>query len=103
MYHNKECFQKVINMTKQFQKYVFVHSQMYDSSNNHEYVHQDKKVKVNSDSKQNIGNIDFFQHNDFNHCHSSVQADNQLLPIFESILLNQQTKFNNRIKKHHQN
>ena len=54
-----------------------------------EYVHQDKKVKVNSDSIQNEENIDFFKRNDFNDCHSSVQADNQLSPIFESILLNQ--------------
>ena len=47
-----------------------------------------KKFKVNSDSKQNVGNIDFFKHNDFD-SHSSVQADNQFSPIFESIFLNQ--------------
>ena len=78
MYHNKECFQELTNMTKQFHKYALVHSQMHNSSSNQEYVHQDKTVKVNSDSKQNVGNIDFFQHNDFNDCHSSIQADNQL-------------------------
>ena len=71
---------------------------MYNSSCNQEYVHQDKKVKVNCDYKQNVGNIDFFQHNNFNDCHSSVQADNQLSPIFQLILLNQQTEINNRIK-----
>ena len=60
MYHSKECFQKLTNMTTQFHKYALVHSQMYNSSNNEEYVHQDKKVKVNSASKQNMGNIDFF-------------------------------------------
>ena len=51
MYHNKECFQKQTSMTKQFHKYVLVHSQMHNSSSNQEYEHQDKKVKVNSDSK----------------------------------------------------
>ena len=71
---------------------------MHNLSSNQKYVHQNKKVKVHSDSKQNMGNIDFFQHNDFNVCHSSVQADNQLSPIYESILLHQQTEFNNRIK-----
>ena len=60
MYHNKECFQKLTLMTKQFQKYALVHSQMYNSSNNQEYIHQDKKVKVNIDSKQNMGNINSF-------------------------------------------
>ena len=51
MYHNKECFQKMTNMTKQFHKYAVAHSQMYKSSCNQEYEHQDKKVKMNSDSK----------------------------------------------------
>ena len=51
---------------------------MHNSSCNQEYVHQDKKVKVNSDSKQNAGNIDFVQHNDFNDCRSNIQADNKL-------------------------
>ena len=93
MHHNKECFQKMTNMTKLFHKHILVHSQMHNSSCNQIYEHQDKKIKVNSDS------IDFFQqHNDFNDSHSSVQADNQVSPIFESILLNQQTEFNNRIK-----
>ena len=78
VYRNKECFQKLTNMTKQFQKHVLVHSQMHNSLSNQEYVHQDKKVKVYSDSKPNMGNFDFFQHNDFNDCHCSVQADNQL-------------------------
>ena len=72
MYYNKDCFQKLTNMTKQFHKYALVHSQMHNSSCNQEYVQQDKKVKVNSESKQNVGNIDFFQHNDFNDCHSSI-------------------------------
>ena len=63
-------------MTKQFHKYALVHSQMNSSSFNQENVYQDNKVKVNSDSEHNVGNIDFFQHNDFNDCHSSVQADN---------------------------
>ena len=97
MYHNNECFQNLTNMTKQFHKYALCHSQMHNSSCNQEYVHQDNKVKVNSDSKQNVG-IFFIQHNDFNDCHSSVLAENQLSPIFESILMNQQTKFSNRIK-----
>ena len=70
---------------------------MHNSSSYQEYVHQYKKVKVNSDSKQNMGNIDFFQHNDFDDCHSSVQTGNQLSPLFNSILLNQQSEFNNRI------
>ena len=48
------------NMTKQFHKYVLVHSQMNNLSCNQEYVHEDKKVNVNSDSKYNVGNIDFF-------------------------------------------
>ena len=78
MYHNRECFQKMTNMTKQFHKYALFHSQMYNSLCNQEYVNQDKKVKVNSDCKQNMGNIDYFQlHNDFNYCHSSAPADNQ--------------------------
>ena len=98
MYHNKECFQKLTNMNKQLQKYAITYSQIQNSSNNHEYLHQDKKVKVNSDSKQNMENIDFFQNNNFQNCHTCVQVDNQLSPIFESILLNQQTEFNNRIK-----
>ena len=42
MYHNKEYFQKMTNMTKQFHKYALCHSQMYNSSCNQEYVHQDK-------------------------------------------------------------
>ena len=60
MYHNKEHFQKLTNMTKQFQKYAPIHSQMHISSCNQEYVHQDRKVKVHSDFKQNMGSIDFF-------------------------------------------
>ena len=60
IYHNKECFQKLTYMTQQFYKYTFLHSQMHNSSNNDEYVHQVKKVKVNRDSKQNIRNIYFF-------------------------------------------
>ena len=72
MYHNKECFQKLTNMTKQFHNYALVHSQMHNSSNNQEYLHQDKRVKFNSDSRQNRGNINLFQHNDFNDSHSSV-------------------------------
>ena len=98
MYHNKDCFQKLTNMNKQLQQYAITHSQIQNSSNNHEYVHQHKKVKVNSDSKQNMENIDFFQNNNFQNCHTFVQVDNQLSPIFESILLNRQTVFNNRIK-----
>ena len=47
MYHNKECFQKLTNMTKQFQKYALVHSQIHNSPNNQEYLHQDKKGKFN--------------------------------------------------------
>ena len=87
------------NLTTQLQKYALVHSQIHKSSNNQEYVHQDKKVKVNCDSKPNMmENIDFFQHNDFNDLHSSVQADNQFSPIFEFIVLKQQIEFNNRIK-----
>ena len=86
--------------TKQFQKYALVHSQTNNSSSNHECVHQDKKVKVNSDSEHNLGDINFFQHNDFNDCHTSVQAENPLSPIFESIFLNQQTEFNNRLKNY---
>ena len=49
MYHNKECFQKMTNMTKEFHKYALVHSHF---SCNQEFVHQNKKVKVNRDSKQ---------------------------------------------------
>ena len=63
-------------MTNQFHKYAIIHLQMYNLSCNQEYEHQDKKVKFNGDSKQNVRNIDFFkQHNDFTDCHSSVQAD----------------------------
>ena len=60
MYRNKECFQKLTNMNKQLQKYALVNSQMHNSSNDLEYVHQDKKDKVNSDSKQNLRNVDFY-------------------------------------------
>ena len=38
-----------------------------------------------------------FQHNNFNDCQASVQADNQLSQIFDSSLLNQKTELNNRI------
>ena len=56
IYHNKECFQNMTNMSIQFYKYARVHSQIHNSSCNQEYEHQDKKIKVNSDSKQNVGN-----------------------------------------------
>ena len=46
MYHNKECFQKLTNITQQFQKCALLHSQMHNSSSNQEYAHQDKKVKL---------------------------------------------------------
>ena len=62
IYHNKECFLKMTNMTKQFHKYVLLRSQMHNSSYNQEYEHQDKKVKVNSDSKQYVRNVEFFNH-----------------------------------------
>ena len=52
MYHNKECFQKLTNITKQFKKYALVYSQMHNSSSNQEYEHQDKKVKVDRDSSE---------------------------------------------------
>ena len=51
MYHNKKCFQKLIKMTKQLQKYALIHSQMCNLSSNQEYVHQEKEVTVTSDSK----------------------------------------------------
>ena len=51
MHHNKERFQKLTNMTKQFHKYALFHSQMHNSSNNEGYAHQYEKVKVHSDSK----------------------------------------------------
>ena len=71
---------------------------MHDSSSNQEYVHQDKKSKLIVILNRIWGMSIFFQHNDFNHYHSSVQVDNQLSPIFDFIFLNQQSEFNNRIK-----
>ena len=60
MYHKKMCFQKLTNMNIQLQKYAIIHSQIQNSLNNQEYAHQDKKVKVDSDSQQNnIENIVF--------------------------------------------
>ena len=95
MYHNKECFQKLTNMTKQFQKYALVHSQMHNSSNNQEYLRQDKKVNLNSDSKQNMGNIDFFQHNNFN-CilvfKQTINYHQYLNPFFSIKKLNSTTE-----------
>ena len=79
-------------MTKQFHKYARVHSQMHNSSSYQKYMHLYEKVKVDSDSKQNVGNIDFFfQHNNLDDFHSNVLGDNIFSSIFESILLNQQT------------
>ena len=46
MHHNKECFQKMTNMTKLYHKHILVHSQMHNSSCNQEYEHQDKKSKL---------------------------------------------------------
>ena len=48
-------------MNKQLPKYALTHSQMHNSSYNQKYIHRDKKVKVNSDSKQNMENINLLQ------------------------------------------
>ena len=61
-------------------------------------MYAQKKFKVNSVSKQNVGNIDFFHNNNCNVCQSSITLDNQVSSIFDFSLLNQQMEFNNSIK-----
>ena len=42
MYHSKECFQKLTNMTKQLQHFSLMHSHKHSPPNTQEHVHQNK-------------------------------------------------------------
>ena len=89
----KSAFQKWLIWLNNFINMpLFIHK-CKNSSCNQEYVHQDKKDKVSSDSKQNVGNINFF----------NTMISMVLTLVFKQTInyhqyLNQQTEFNNWIK-----
>ena len=70
MYHSKECFQKLTNMTKQLQHFSLIHSKKHSSPQTEEQEHarQNKRIKINDTSDD----VDFLHNNDLN---SSFKSD----------------------------
>ena len=95
MYHSKECFQKLTNMTKQLQHFSIMHSQKHSSPQTEEQEHsrQNKRIKHNDTSDD----VDFLH--DLN---SSFKSDHETsihsTPFIDSSLMIQQTEYNSRIK-----
>ena len=52
MYHSKECFQKLTNMTKQLQHFSLIHFQNHSlqTTQEQEHARQHKKIKLNDNS-----------------------------------------------------
>ena len=98
MYHSFERFQQLTGISKKYHNCSLIHtkanksSHIYQNLPKEQYVtHQNKKAKTSNDNDFDLivetSNFDL----DFNY-------HNHISPIFESILLNQQSEFNNRIK-----
>jgi len=101
MYHSKECFQKLTNMTKQLQHFSLIHSQNHSSprTQEQEHVHQHKKMKLNDNSDDILLNTQFLHNNDLNNSSKSViETSIHSTPLIDSNLMIQQTDYNNRIK-----
>ena len=95
MYHSKECFQKLTNMTKQLQHFSLMHSKTHSSpqTGEQEHARQNKRIKINDTSDD----VDFLH--DLNSSFKSDHETNiQSTPLIDSSLMIQQTEYNNRIK-----
>ena len=101
MYHSKECFQKLTNMTKQLQHFSLMHSQNHSSPQTEEQEHarQNKKIKLNDSSDDIDLNTHFLHNNDFNNSSKShLETSITSTPLIDSSLMIQQTEYNNKIK-----